>query len=470
MDSCVATQMGFPLPLYLFLLVQCTVGHTHCRNRKTSPIDICPAPTSHPHPKPPLSTSYGTSPANRTEPPPPPMNALVALSSPTRPWTTDLTSLPEKKPNFSKIQIGDHPRIASFNKKRLVDMSWLFLLAPFLQLLQYLLSFAPATSNSQNQSKASRSNKRYSYLSLAPFSRQKKQIKNAEKKQTSPCTSAFLLSLLLSHQLQMVVGHFSTMCAGTRTPSTAASNLCSDEDIYIFMSESHGQMTGYCYNDANQGRVDVLDGSLTTLYAQRPTVGNVLTSASMQYVPACGAAITGPTNTMGICKASSPPTHCGNRYSWHRYGPIPVPTDVGGTYTVKYYGGGCTSQSNPGVRSTMTFQTKLCTCTTPGEGLTVGVANTCDTCPQGQASANNKSPCQACTAGKYQDQNVASSWGCKTCAAGQSATTDSVACTACPAGQSQEKGKRCLSSFFFYPIKTTSFPCRIFFPTVFIFF
>ena len=456
--------------LCLFFLVPSVRGRGNSFPT-TSPIDICPAPTSHPHPKPPLCTPYGTSPANRTEPPPPPMNALVALSSPTRPWTTDLTSLPEKKPNFSKIQIGDHPRIASFNKKRLVDMSWLFLLAPFLQLLQYLLSFAPATSNSQNQSKASRSNKRYSYLSLAPFSRQKKQIKNAEKKQTSPCTSAFLLSLLLSHQLQMVVGHFSTMCAGTRTPSTAASNLCSDEDIYIFMSESHGQMTGYCYNDANQGRVDVLDGSSTTLYAQRPTVGNVLTSASMQYVPACGAAITGPTNTRGICKASSPPTHCGTRYSWHRYGPIPVPTTVGGTYTVKYYGGGCTSRSNPGVAATMTFQTKLCACTTPGEGLTgSGYSFTCVTCPPGRASANNKSPCQDCTAGKYQDQNVASSWGCKTCAAGQSATIASVACTDCPAGQSQEKGKRCLSSFFFYPIKTTSFPCRIFFPTVFIFF
>ena len=157
-----------------------------------------------------------------------------------------------------------------------------------------------------------------------------------------------------------------------------------------------------------------------------------------------------PFRSNTICKANGmQPNHCGgSRGHWHRYGPIGQDINIGKTYTAKYYGGYCTPTVRTGVRATMQFTTKLCSCPTVGQGL-VG-RSSCVNCEIGQAAPDNKSPCAPCTAGRYQDQNVASSYGCKTCAAGKIATSSSVACTNCPAGRSQERGAFCFIFFIFF--------------------
>ena len=84
--------------------------------------------------------------------------------------------------------------------------------------------------------------------------------------------------------------------------------------------------------------------------------------------------------------------------------------------------------------STISFTTKLCSCVTPGEGL---YNNKCWACPVGKAAATSSSPCKSCTAGQYQDQGTALSYGCKTCSAGQYSVDKEQPCTNCPTGQSQ---------------------------------
>ena len=48
-------------------------------------------------------------------------------------------------------------------------------------------------------------------------------------------TTAFLLTLLLSQQIQLVVGHFEQLCIGTRDPTKGPADLCTDDMIYVYM-------------------------------------------------------------------------------------------------------------------------------------------------------------------------------------------------------------------------------------------
>ena len=84
--------------------------------------------------------------------------------------------------------------------------------------------------------------------------------------------------------------------------------------------------------------------------------------------------------------------------------------------------------------STISFTTKLCSCVTPGEGL---YNNICHECTVGKAAATLSSRCKSCTAGRYQEQAIATSYGCKTCSAGQHSVDKEQPCTNCATGQSQ---------------------------------
>jgi hypothetical protein len=268
------------------------------------------------------------------------------------------------------------------------------------------------------------------------FSKQytsKNKSKSKSKSTKASVTATLLFSMLVSQHLPFVNGHFRTLCVGTGNRATAANDICSDEDVYVYMSQTHTQMTASCYRNNNQGRIDV---STAIPYSRRPSVGNNMNYATMLHVPACiGSTATG-SNT--ICKAEGmQPHHCGGGSVWHRYGPINQQTGVGKTFTVKYWGGSCTSRYVNSVKKTITFTTNLCQCSNPGQGLQG--RKTCVNCAKGEASLNNKSPCLPCVAGRYQDQNVATSWGCKTCEAGRVASSSTSSCAACPVGQSQEK-------------------------------
>ena len=48
-------------------------------------------------------------------------------------------------------------------------------------------------------------------------------------------TTAFLLTLLLSQQIQLVLGHFEQLCIGTRDPTKGLNDLCTDDMIYVYM-------------------------------------------------------------------------------------------------------------------------------------------------------------------------------------------------------------------------------------------
>jgi hypothetical protein len=76
----------------------------------------------------------------------------------------------------------------------------------------------------------------------------------------------------------------------------------------------------------------------------------------------------------------------------------------------------------------------LCSCVTPGKGLK---DNKCQACPAGAAAATSSSPCKYCTAGRYQEQAIATSYGCKTCSAGQHSVDKKQSCINCATGQSQ---------------------------------
>lgn len=48
-------------------------------------------------------------------------------------------------------------------------------------------------------------------------------------------TTALFLTLLLSQQIQLVVGHFEQLCIGTRDPTKGPADLCTDDMIYVYM-------------------------------------------------------------------------------------------------------------------------------------------------------------------------------------------------------------------------------------------
>jgi hypothetical protein len=282
----------------------------------------------------------------------------------------------------------------------------------------------------------------FSLISLPSFcAHWVKEIKIMGGRKSRRATSTFFVTLLLSQHIHLTAGHFGSMCVGTDDPSKGVNDICSTDNVYIYMNQNHDQLVGDCYAQKNQGRMDV---NTQTPFSARPSIGNVMdqvATADMFSVPACTG--SSATSTNGICKANNmEPYHCaGNKAHWHRYGPIGQRTDQQNTLTASYYGGSCTCGGctvPTGVKSTLVFTTKVCTCTVAGEGLNNGI---CSACTKGKSAADGKSPCIACPLGQYQDQNEATSYGCKTCAAGKVAASASVSCTSCSTGKSQEKGK-----------------------------
>ena len=221
----------------------------------------------------------------------------------------------------------------------------------------------------------------------------------------------FFIWVILFLQTVLVRGHTYGYVAGTTDQTVNQQNLCAEDDIYIFVGTNHGWMGDSCFRYQDGGRVDV---NTDTPFSKRPSVNNVMAYSSLVNVPNC----IGPTATSSnsICNANNQaPNH--HPYSSYtdkeifRYGPINQNSATARTYTASIYNF-CDCFSNYcGISRTFSFTTKICSCQVAGQGLTNEV---CTACPIGQSAATARSSCAPCTAGKYQDQNAASSWGCKT--------------------------------------------------------
>jgi len=100
-----------------------------------------------------------------------------------------------------------------------------------------------------------------------------------------------IISILLGQHLQVTLGHFGSFCVGTDDRSVSAGDICSTDNIYIYMTQNHAQLTGTCFKEENQGRVDV---DTAVPYSRRPSQNNVMSRATMLNLPACvGSLATG---------------------------------------------------------------------------------------------------------------------------------------------------------------------------------
>ena len=163
-----------------------------------------------------------------------------------------------------------------------------------------------------------------------------------------------LLFLLLAQHPQTTTSHYTATCVGTDEP--AATEFCVDDNIYVFVCTNHPSLTGSCFSDENQARVDV---DTTVPFSFRPTINNQMAgSADLLDIPAC----SGPTasSSNNICKAptGTQPLHCScSNSNWFRYGPIDQQSTPA-SLTASIYGWGCQTH---GILANDHFQTKACT-------------------------------------------------------------------------------------------------------------